>query len=130
MPLQPYRAVLPQGLTEFEVYDVLNIFQCTGLNHDDMYFMKASPAQKGDYLDFFAEIDVLCALSTCPGGDLSLPMLRGGQNPLPVCRPLGGRGRSISWRRDCWKAGASRSLLPIKGSTVCILPGWIGSSAL
>jgi hypothetical protein len=66
------RAVLPHGLTEFDVHDVLNIFQCTGLNHDDMYFMKACPAKKGDYLEFFAEIDLLCALSTCPGGDLSL----------------------------------------------------------
>lgn len=42
------RAVLPHGLTEFDVHDVLNIFQCTGLNHDDMYFMKACPAKKGD----------------------------------------------------------------------------------
>ena len=37
--------------------------------------MKACPAKKGDYLEFFAEIDLLCALSTCPGGDLSLPMV-------------------------------------------------------
>jgi hypothetical protein len=63
---------------------------CTGLNHDDMYFMKACPAQKGDYLEFFAEIDLLCALSTCPGGDLSLPMWGpDAQDPLTVCRPLG-----------------------------------------
>ncbi len=26
------RAVLPYGLTEFDVHDVLNVFQCTGLN--------------------------------------------------------------------------------------------------
>ena len=84
------RAVLPHGLTEFDVHDVLNIFQGTGLNHDDMYFMKACPAQKGDYLEFFAEIDLLCALSTCPGGDLSLPMWGpDAQDPLTVCRPLG-----------------------------------------
>jgi uncharacterized protein YcgI (DUF1989 family) len=84
------RAVLPHGLTEFDVHDVLNIFQCTGLNHDDMYFMKACPAQKGDYLEFFAEIDLLCALSTCPGGDLSLAMWGpDAQDPLSVCRPLG-----------------------------------------
>ncbi|WP_338484963.1 urea carboxylase-associated family protein [Pseudomonas trivialis] len=84
------RAVLPHGLTEFDVHDVLNIFQCTGLNHDDLYFMKACPAQKGDYLEFFAEIDLLCALSTCPGGDLSLPMWGPqAQDPLTVCRPLG-----------------------------------------
>lgn len=84
------RAVLPHGLTEFDVHDVLNIFQCTGLNHDDLYFMKACPAKPGDYLEFFAEIDVLCALSTCPGGDLSLAMWGPeAEDPLKVCRPLG-----------------------------------------
>ncbi|TWI54822.1 hypothetical protein IQ22_01725 [Pseudomonas duriflava] len=84
------RAVLPHGLTEFDVHDVLNIFQVTGLNDDDLYFMKACPAQKGDYLEFFAEIDVLCALSTCPGGDLSVALWGpDAQDPLSVCRPLG-----------------------------------------
>jgi uncharacterized protein YcgI (DUF1989 family) len=69
---------------------VLNVFQCTGLNLDDKYFMKACPAKKGDYLEFFAEIDLLCALSTCPGGDLSLPMWGpDARDPLEVCRPLG-----------------------------------------
>ncbi|RYF50875.1 MAG: urea carboxylase-associated family protein, partial [Comamonadaceae bacterium] len=31
------RAVLPYGLTEFDVHDVLNVFQCTGLTEDDRY---------------------------------------------------------------------------------------------
>ena len=31
--------------------------------------MKASPARPGDFLEFFAEIDLLGALSTCPGGN-------------------------------------------------------------
>ncbi|RAI60871.1 urea carboxylase-associated family protein [Roseicella frigidaeris] len=84
------RAVLPFGLTEFDVHDVLNVFQCTGLNQDDLYFMRASPAQAGDYLEFFAEIDLLCALSTCPGGDLSVPLWGPeARDPLEVCRPLG-----------------------------------------
>jgi uncharacterized protein YcgI (DUF1989 family) len=52
--------------------------------------MKACPAKKGDYLEFFAEIDLLCALSTCPGGDLSLPMWGPeARDPLEVCCPLG-----------------------------------------
>jgi uncharacterized protein YcgI (DUF1989 family) len=68
------RAVLPYGLTEFDVHDVLNIFQCTGLNDADEYFMKTCPARPNDYIEFFAEQDLLCALSTCPGGDLELPM--------------------------------------------------------
>lgn len=84
------RAVAPYGLTEFDVHDVLNVFQCTGLNQDDKYFMKACPAKQGDYLEFFAEIDLLCALSTCPGGDLSVPMWGpDARDPIDVCRPLG-----------------------------------------
>lgn len=84
------RAVQPYGLTEFDVHDVLNIFQCTGLNDDDQYFMKACPAKKGDYLEFFAEIDLLCAMSCCPGGDLSIDLWGPeARDPLETCNPLG-----------------------------------------
>lgn len=84
------RAVEPWGLTEFDVHDVLNIFQCTGLNDDDQYFMKACPARQGDYLEFFAEIDLLCALSCCPGGDLSVDLWGPeAKDPLTTCHPLG-----------------------------------------
>ena len=62
------RAVLPYGLTERDVHDVLNVFQVTGLNQEAKYFMETSPAKPGEYFEFFAEVDVLCALSTCPGG--------------------------------------------------------------
>ncbi|KAF1348243.1 hypothetical protein EJ07DRAFT_27854, partial [Lizonia empirigonia] len=65
------RAVLPHGLTEFDVHDVLNVFQVTGLDGQGRYFMEASPATEKSTLTFFAEQDLLCALSTCPGGDLS-----------------------------------------------------------
>lgn len=52
------------------VHDVLNVFMCTGFGRDDgQYFMKASPARKGDHLEFFAEIDLIGGLSACPGGD-------------------------------------------------------------
>ncbi|MFC4497277.1 urea carboxylase-associated family protein [Streptomyces ovatisporus] len=85
------RAVLPYGLTEFDVHDVLNVFQCTGLNEDDQYFMKDCPARPGDHLEFFAEQDLLCALSTCPGGDLSVPMWGPGSDvdPVAFCHPIG-----------------------------------------
>lgn len=84
------RAVAPHGLTELDVHDVLNVFQCTGLNRADKYFMRASPVRKGEHLEFFAEIDLLCALSTCPGGDLSVPLWGPeARDPLDVCRPLG-----------------------------------------
>jgi uncharacterized protein YcgI (DUF1989 family) len=52
------------------VHDVLNVFMCTGFTIDTkQYFMKSSPVRPGDYLEFFAETDLLGVLSTCPGGD-------------------------------------------------------------
>jgi len=57
---------------ESHVHDVLNVFMCTGFTRDTgQYFMKASPVRPGDYLEFFAEIDLLGCMSACPGGDCS-----------------------------------------------------------
>lgn len=84
------RAVAPYRLSESDVHDVLNIFQVTGLTEDHRYFVKPSPAKKGDFFEFFAEIDLLCAISTCPQGDLSVAAW--GPNPADpssTCRPLG-----------------------------------------
>ena len=54
------------------IHDVLNVFMCTGFTKDThQYFMKASPARKGDYLEFFAHKNLLGILSSCPGGDCS-----------------------------------------------------------
>ncbi len=54
------------------VHDVLNVFMLTGFTNDTkQYFMKASPVRPGDYLEFFAETDLLGLLSACPGGDCS-----------------------------------------------------------
>jgi hypothetical protein len=48
----------------------MNVFMCTGYTRDThQYFMKASPVRPGDFIEFFAEIDLLVALSACPGGD-------------------------------------------------------------
>lgn len=63
-----------KNLSYFEaekyIHDVLNVFMCTGFTKDThQYYMKASPVRKGDYLEFFAEIDLLGILSSCPGGD-------------------------------------------------------------
>lgn len=61
---------LPEA--ESHVHDVLNVFMCTGFTRDTgQYFMKASPVRPGDHIDFLAEIDLLGALSACPGGDCS-----------------------------------------------------------
>ena len=63
---------LPPHDAEMRVHDVLNVFMCTGVTRDTgQYFMKASPVRPGDYIEFFAEIDLLGCLSACPGGDCS-----------------------------------------------------------
>lgn len=52
------------------VHDVLNVFMCTGFDRDTgQYVMKASPVRPGDYIEFYAEIDLIVGLSACPGGD-------------------------------------------------------------
>lgn len=61
---------LPLQEAERYVHDVLNVFMCTGFTRDThQYFMKASPVRPGDFIEFFAETDLLGALSACPGGD-------------------------------------------------------------
>ena len=77
------------GLTlaeaELHVHDVLNVFMCTGFTRDTgQYFMKASPVRPGDHLTFFAEIDLLGALSACPGGDCSAEHT----SDMAACYPL------------------------------------------
>ncbi|KAH8898338.1 meiotic chromosome segregation protein [Thozetella sp. PMI_491] len=57
------RAVLPFGLNESDVHDVINLFQVTGLDDKGRYFMSGCPAEAGDYIEFLAEQDVLMALS-------------------------------------------------------------------
>ena len=85
------RAITPYHLDESDVHDVLNIFQVTGLTRDDQYFVKPSPAKQGDYFEFFAEIDLLCAISTCPHGDLSVQVWgeEDVDDPIDTCHPLG-----------------------------------------
>lgn len=87
------RAVQPNGLTEYDIHDVLNVFQLAGLNEHGQYFMDTCPARPGDHFEFFAEIDLLCALSTCPGGDLSLHMwgseAASTEEQLEHCHPIG-----------------------------------------
>ncbi|QFT58992.1 hypothetical protein FIU94_09150 [Sulfitobacter sp. THAF37] len=76
---------VPVAQAEPHVHDVLNVFMCTGFTRDTgQYFMKASPVRPGDYLEFFAEIDLLGALSACPGGDCSSEH----SSDVAICHPL------------------------------------------
>ena len=81
------RALAGEGVEGAEglVHDVLNVFMCTGFTADTgQYFMKASPVRPGDYLEFFAEIDLLGVLSACPGGDCSAEH----SSDTSACHPL------------------------------------------
>lgn len=70
---------------ELLVHDVLNVFMCTGFTRDThQYFMKASPVRPGDFIEFFAEIDLLGALSACPGGDCGAEH----SSDTAACHPL------------------------------------------
>jgi uncharacterized protein YcgI (DUF1989 family) len=76
---------LPLAEAERHVHDVLNVFMCTGFTRDThQYFMKASPVRPGDFIEFFAEIDLLAALSACPGGDCG----SGHSDDVARCHPL------------------------------------------
>ncbi|MEL6520243.1 MAG: DUF1989 domain-containing protein [Pseudomonadota bacterium] len=71
--------------SEIHVHDVLNVFMCTGFSQDTgQYFMKASPARAGDYIELFATIDLLGGLSACPGGDCSATH----SSDAAICYPL------------------------------------------
>ncbi|MBL1438257.1 MAG: DUF1989 domain-containing protein [Rhodobacteraceae bacterium] len=70
---------------EPHVHDVLNVFMCTGFTcNTGQYFMKTSLVRPGDFLEFFAEIPLLGALSACPGGDCSSEH----SSDTAACHPL------------------------------------------
>lgn len=80
-------AVAPWGLQESDVHDVFNIFMCSGFDKDTHeYVIRGSPAEKGDFIEWVAEVDLLVALSACPQGDVSLPC--GQPVPPHLCHPL------------------------------------------
>ncbi|MCX7888988.1 MAG: DUF1989 domain-containing protein [Rhodobacteraceae bacterium] len=78
------------GLTpreaEAHVHDVLNVFMCTGFDRaTGQYIMKASPVRPGDFIEFLAGIDLLGALSACPGGDCSAEHSSDAAACFPLC---------------------------------------------
>ena len=76
---------LPVAEAETHVHDVVNVFMCTGYTRGtNQYFMKASPARSGDFIELFAEIDLLAGLSACPGGDCGA----GHSSDSAACHPL------------------------------------------
>jgi uncharacterized protein YcgI (DUF1989 family) len=62
------KAVAEFGLPAESVHDNLNLFQKTLLAPDGKMRTVRSDARPGDFVDFYAEMDVLFAASLCPRG--------------------------------------------------------------
>jgi uncharacterized protein len=59
-------ALRNRGFPDSFVHDAFNIFMTTGVLDDGNLFYLPSQAKKGDYVELYAEIDTLCAISCCP----------------------------------------------------------------
>ncbi len=64
------QAIEPFGLSEYDLHDNLNIHMNVKIdaNTGDVSVDKTE-CVKGDYVEFYAEIDLLVVLSVCPEGD-------------------------------------------------------------
>ena len=71
-------AIAEFGLLPEYVHDAFNIFMTTGLDENDQFFYLDPDAKQGDYLELYAEMDCLVAISACPGASSG-----------PVKRPIG-----------------------------------------
>jgi len=61
-------AIAKYGLGAHDVHDPLNLFMTTGLNEEGRPIYVASAAKTGDFVDLYAEMDCIIAISACPGG--------------------------------------------------------------
>lgn len=61
-------AISEFGLTEYDVHDPLNLFMTTGLNEEGRPFYLNSVTKKDDYVELYADIPCIVAISSCPGG--------------------------------------------------------------
>ncbi len=60
-------ALSPHGISEYDVpFGTFNIFMKGRVDENGHYTFYPPPIEKGDYIDFLAEMDVLVAISACP----------------------------------------------------------------
>lgn len=56
------------GFSSAFVHDAFNVFMTTGMDANHRLFYRDPLAKKGDYVEMFAEIDTMVAISACPAG--------------------------------------------------------------
>ncbi len=61
------QALAPFGLGGDDIVDIFNVFMNVDLHPDGTYTLKAPSGDKGSYIDLRAEMNVLAAISACPG---------------------------------------------------------------
>ena len=60
----------PFGIAEHDVpFDTFNIFMVVNIDENGVYTFGTPLVEKGDYMDFRAEMDLLVAISACPNED-------------------------------------------------------------
>jgi uncharacterized protein YcgI (DUF1989 family) len=70
-------AITEFGLTQYDVHDPLNLFMTTGVNDEGRPFYLPSVTRKKEYVELYADVACIIAISACPGGS-------SGQKHLPL----------------------------------------------
>lgn len=79
------RGIARFGLGPSDLHDNLNLFMKCYFDLDTgLHPLEPSDAKKGDYVEFYAEMDVVVAVSVCSNGSGSLPLSWGEQDIKPL----------------------------------------------
>ena len=62
------RALEAIGFPSSHVHDAFNIFMTTGIDEKQRLFFLEPDAKTGDFVELYAEMDTVVAISCCPGG--------------------------------------------------------------
>ena len=81
------QGVEPFGLTEHDIHDNIDVFSKMRIGPEDgKKYVARNDSKKGDYIDFYAEMDLLVCFSVCPAGDNTASFSEPGEHTI---LPLG-----------------------------------------
>ena len=77
------------GMSQYAIHDNLNLFGRFAMDPESgLHNAEPTQAEKGDYLEFYAEVDLLLAVSACPYGYSATPPEQWKDGRVPA-RPIG-----------------------------------------